>query len=71
LGEFYVGPGFVHLEPTALDRKLEAGAILLRPSFQFEQKQRVDRLDEDSTILYGFDAVGDIDQLRAAASGSA
>jgi hypothetical protein len=63
LGELHVGPGFVLPEPAALDRKLEAGAVFLRRTLQFEQKRAVDEFDKDPAVLQGFNGIGDLDQL--------
>ena len=44
------GPGFVHLEPAALDREFEARAILGRAAAVAEQKRLVDFLDVDAPL---------------------
>ena len=58
--EGHEGPGFVHLEPAALDRELEARAVLGRAAAVAEQKRLVDFLDVDAA-LNGLDRVGDFE----------
>jgi hypothetical protein len=47
LREIHVSPGFVHHQPTALDRKFEPGAVFRWRSLEFIQKRPVDFLDMD------------------------
>jgi hypothetical protein len=53
-------PGFMHLEPAALDREFEARAVLGRAAAVTEQKRLVDFLDVDA-VLNGLDRVGDFE----------
>lgn len=60
---------FNRQRPTASDSKVEAGLVLNQRCL--EQHRRVEELDVDPNITDGFDRVGDLDQLAAAASGLA
>ncbi|WP_156439828.1 hypothetical protein [Bradyrhizobium valentinum] len=55
----------MQLEPTALDREFEAGAVLGRGAAVAEQKRLVDFLDVDAA-LNRLDRVGDFEDSRAA-----
>jgi hypothetical protein len=47
-GEGDESPGLVHLEPAALDRELEARAVLGRAAVIAKQKRLVDFFDVDA-----------------------
>ncbi|MGY8684442.1 hypothetical protein Q2941_42835, partial [Bradyrhizobium sp. UFLA05-153] len=53
----------MQLEPTALDRPLDAGAELLAGGFELVEERRIDLLDTDASVLHGLDASGDLDEL--------
>jgi hypothetical protein len=53
----------VELELVAFDRELQAGAVFIRRTLQFEQKRAVDEFDVDPAVLHGFNRIGYLDQL--------
>jgi hypothetical protein len=61
----------VQHQPALGDRAIEAGFVLRGRALELVQKRPVDLLDIDPAILYGLEGVGELDQLRAATSGSA
>jgi hypothetical protein len=71
LSELHVGLGPVERQPTALDRKLEPGAILLRAGLELKQKRSVDQLNVDPAICTASTELAISTSLRAAASGLA
>jgi len=69
LGEPHVSAAFMHDQPAALDRELEAGAIFRGRRLMLEQHRAIEQLDMDATILHGFDRIGDLDQLAGGGFG--
>lgn len=58
-----IGPAFVQLEPSALDRVLDPCAELRAAALQRVEEERIDSLDVDPAVLNGFDAGGELDEL--------
>jgi hypothetical protein len=50
-------------KPAAIDRELEAGAILGRAAFVIEQERAVDKLNKDASVLHRLDRIGDLKKL--------
>jgi hypothetical protein len=61
----------MQIEPSLRNRQIKACLVLGRRALQFKDKGAVDFLNVDPAILYRLDRIGDLDQFRAAASGSA
>ena len=57
-------------QPAALYRQIETGLVFVRGAFFAKQERPVDQLDVDLSVLNGLDAVGDLNGLPAAFSGS-
>ena len=51
----------MQLEPSALDRHLDADAESLAAGLERVEERRVDLLDMDASVLDRFDAGGDLD----------
>jgi len=49
-------------QPSQRNRPLDPGAEVVTAAAR-HQKRRVDPLDKDTTVLHGFDAVADLDQV--------
>jgi hypothetical protein len=61
----------VQPKPAAINRELEAGAILGRAAFVIEQERAVDKLNKDASVLHGLDGIGDLKKLARGGIGSA
>jgi len=70
LGEAQVGSTLVRREPALLDRAVDAGAVLCWRGVVLVGKRPVDPLHQQEAVHIGLEPVGDLDQSRAATSGS-
>jgi hypothetical protein len=65
LSELHISPGFVHHQPTALDRKFEPGAVFRWRSLKLIQKRPVDFLDMDARPRPGSNVQSALSRLPA------
>lgn len=54
----------MQLQPAALLRQRDCGAELLARAALFKERH-IDQLNDDPSVLYGFNAAGNLDQLSS------